>query len=236
MVFIIFYKTNSDIIAKQDKVFRKKFSPLFKDFIQTGAYCYFYSLFFCLRLIFVAALYCLQNFPVWQIGIGCCIQVASVWFMAKFKVLREKWNYRLYLFEETLIFAVFFMVGLFLFDFSRQVVEKICYGIIAVVVFGVMVGITSTICGIISDIKKKCIKRKRRVNSSVVIKINNQENIEIQEKSINDKGQINFNKCISITPAGSFPELEKKTTGVVFTNFKKIKRVQSFIHERIIKN
>lgn len=210
------------------------YSPLFKDFQLSSPFNFFLPLFFVFRLTFVAILFNLKYHPAWQIGISCFMQVINLFLMVKLKVLRIKWEYWLYLLEESLIFIVFLMVGLFLFDFSKTGLSYICYSIIIIVVLAIFTGFIVSMCELIYELKRKCKKRTFKIGPSEIAHVANEKPEATHGKYIDNQNLDISKDSYNATPNNSISNYPSTTViGDKLTIIKKSRRELSFIYQRI---
>lgn len=199
----MFYRFNHYEISEKKEYFVRKYSPLISDFNLDTPFKLYYFFFFVGKIVFMFMLYNGENYPYGQVATCFIIQVFNIVFMIKYKVFKDKSNYRIYLFQESVILCVILMIAQFFFGFSETVLKSISYGIIGVAGLGVGIGSLSSIIDLFAKVKE-IIRKKRAIGKIPVINVVGEGDDSSCNKGNSGSGNNNHQKeYIQVVPYNS---------------------------------
>jgi hypothetical protein len=132
---VFIYRHKHRFNDEEEKALKKYYGSLFEEFKNDQGFlsCIFYVLFFLRRLSYVIILYCLEAFPVVQVGLNVVHSVASALFVGVYRPFTEKSLNISSLYSEVCISITFSLSGLYLLDLSsssRVILQWLVLGVV----------------------------------------------------------------------------------------------------------
>jgi hypothetical protein len=197
---VLFYKIKLSKIKQNNEDFKKKYSPLIEEFKYDSNFMWFIPMILVERVLFVFVLYHVDYNPHAQVIICALIPCINILFVRITEIFHDKRHKRMIYFQESIIFSVISLIGLFLSDLTEKNKNIVGYFILGIVIFGISFGTVLSISISLKEAFQKCKKKK------VLPKIITPDDltpIQMQDKNFESKKFLDCKSFMSRVPYNS---------------------------------